>query len=405
MVPMLNPDGVARGHYRCDSRGVNLNRFYTEPDPVAHPSIFAVKEFLVANKNHLRLYLDLHAHASKRGCFIYGNHLENAQDQLENQLWAKLISSNSPWFEYKGCDFSLKGMSGKDKRDNGLTKGGSGRVGIYHATQNSHCYTLECNYNEGLITNPVGNCSGFVGGCDNVHKLSGIVGRMTTPKYNPEMFQNVGEGCLTALLDMSGTNSLSRLGGEIPSRNTERGGGMKGTFTSGSFKELVASVRGEILSKREMSMGEFRKLRNGDGDGDGDEDGDENEGVEEAVLVPHTHAHSHRHGVDKENVDLGEWASNTPNWAWVGEVEVDKIIKNVEAKTKKQGFSGGQQREKMGAKTKIGSSSSSSASSASSSSSSSQGAQHTFVLPPGVVQAGRAVVAAVAFAFDASCLV
>ena len=51
------------------------------------------------------------------------------------------------------------------------------------------------------------------------------------------------------------------------------------------------------------------------------------------------------------------------------------------------------------------SSSSSSASSASSSSSSSQGAQHTFVLPPGVVQAGRAVVAAVAFAFDASCLV
>ena len=47
----------------------------------------------------------------------------------------------------------------------------------------------------------------------------------------------------------------------------------------------------------------------------------------------------------------------------------------------------------------------SAASSASSASSSSLGAVHTFVLPPGVVQAGRAVVAADAFAFDASCLV
>ena len=47
----------------------------------------------------------------------------------------------------------------------------------------------------------------------------------------------------------------------------------------------------------------------------------------------------------------------------------------------------------------------SAASSASSASSSSLGAVHTFVLPPGVVQAGRAVVAAGAFAVDASCLV
>jgi hypothetical protein len=66
---------------------------------------------------------------------------------------------NSPWFEYKGCDFSLKGMSGKDKRDNGLTKDGSGRVGIYKATGCSHCYTLECNYNEGLATNFIPNCT------------------------------------------------------------------------------------------------------------------------------------------------------------------------------------------------------------------------------------------------------
>ena len=41
MIPMLNPDGVYRGHYRVDTLGNNLNRFYNVANYTAHPTIFA----------------------------------------------------------------------------------------------------------------------------------------------------------------------------------------------------------------------------------------------------------------------------------------------------------------------------------------------------------------------------
>ena len=46
IVPMLNPDGVRRGNFRCNSRGINLNRQYSLPTPEQHPTIFALKEII-----------------------------------------------------------------------------------------------------------------------------------------------------------------------------------------------------------------------------------------------------------------------------------------------------------------------------------------------------------------------
>ena len=75
IIPMLNPDGVARGYWRFDTLGQNLNRFYSDPTPEVHPTIWAAKNAVVeeSRNGRLKMYVDFHAHCTKRGCFIFGN--------------------------------------------------------------------------------------------------------------------------------------------------------------------------------------------------------------------------------------------------------------------------------------------------------------------------------------------
>ena len=67
-------------------------------------------------------------------------------------LFPRLVSLNSPYFEYEGCNFTEKNMYSKDKGD-GLSKEGAGRVAIFKQTKLNLCYTLECNYNMGNVIN------------------------------------------------------------------------------------------------------------------------------------------------------------------------------------------------------------------------------------------------------------
>jgi hypothetical protein len=156
MVPMINPDGVQRGHYRTDSRGINLNRVYGNPNQSLHPSVFAIRQLMLYyhardtspdatssdtsftglndDVGGVAAYIDLHAHATKRGCFMYGNHFHNCEDHAQSMLLPKLVSLNSAHFDFDHCVFSEKNMYIADKRDGTITKEGCGRVALYKAT-------------------------------------------------------------------------------------------------------------------------------------------------------------------------------------------------------------------------------------------------------------------------------
>jgi murein tripeptide amidase MpaA len=79
IIPMLNPDGVARGYWRFDTLGLNLNRYYIQPTEEEHPTIWAVKNAVLDSSNRLKMYVDFHAHCTKKGFFIFGNTLQDQE--------------------------------------------------------------------------------------------------------------------------------------------------------------------------------------------------------------------------------------------------------------------------------------------------------------------------------------
>mgnify|MGYP000954941268 FL=1 len=67
IIPMLNPDGVVHGNYRCSLAGCDLNRKWRGTSKAAHPVIWSVKKLLakLQEKYEVILYTDFHGHSRK----------------------------------------------------------------------------------------------------------------------------------------------------------------------------------------------------------------------------------------------------------------------------------------------------------------------------------------------------
>lgn len=92
-------------------------------------SIWSIKKYLQTIEK-VDFFFDLHAHPSKKGFFIYGNAFDEFIEQIEAQIFSKMIEYNCPYFENLDCIYSQKAMVAKDKYDN-YNKEGCARVYFY----------------------------------------------------------------------------------------------------------------------------------------------------------------------------------------------------------------------------------------------------------------------------------
>lgn len=117
IIPMLNPDGVAVGNYRCSLIGTDLNRKWglgpTNPNPIYHPTIYATKYLLKMNQieHGVALFTDFHGHSRKRNAFIYGcisapGDVNAAKVNSIIKTYPYLLSQSNKQISYKDSKFA-----------------------------------------------------------------------------------------------------------------------------------------------------------------------------------------------------------------------------------------------------------------------------------------------------------
>ena len=138
LIPMLNPDGVKYGNYRCNLLGVDLNRRWLSPNRILHPTIYYSKRLIqmISEEHELVLFCDMHGHSMKRNVFVYG--CTDKQDRKRNtliKLLPLLLQQKNRIFSFHDSHFRLE-----------KSKEATARIVIYRELNVANSYTLEASF-------------------------------------------------------------------------------------------------------------------------------------------------------------------------------------------------------------------------------------------------------------------
>ncbi|XP_076456524.1 uncharacterized protein LOC143290869 isoform X2 [Babylonia areolata] len=160
LVPMLNPDGVIVGNYRCSLAARDLNRNYRHPRRENFPTIYHLKAKVeaLANNYEIMLYCDLHGHSRKHNVFMYGNNTSSDDDTsgvgaarafISERLFPWLMASTCPdKFSFRSCKFQIR-----------KCKESTGRVVMWRQMNIYNSFTLEATFSGTILDKQ--NCRHF----------------------------------------------------------------------------------------------------------------------------------------------------------------------------------------------------------------------------------------------------
>ena len=137
VVPMLNPDGVIVGNYRCSLAGRDLNRNYKTVLRDAYPTVWYTRQMIkkIRDEMGVELYVDLHGHSRKHNVFMYGcEKLTVSSQRLRSRIFPYMMSNNSSKFSYKSSKFKVQ-----------KSKEGCGRISMWNLGI-TNSYTMESTF-------------------------------------------------------------------------------------------------------------------------------------------------------------------------------------------------------------------------------------------------------------------
>ncbi|XP_075216062.1 cytosolic carboxypeptidase 1-like isoform X2 [Lycorma delicatula] len=148
IVPMLNPEGVINGCYRCGLSDEDLNRKWREPNPILHSAIFHTKGLIDYSCRVLKkvpyVFCDYHGHSRRKNVFLFGcsppcNWNQSDNDKESNIsdyiILPTMLGSIAPAFDLSQCSFAVE-----------HSKESTARITIWREFGVTRSYTMESSY-------------------------------------------------------------------------------------------------------------------------------------------------------------------------------------------------------------------------------------------------------------------